>query len=146
MKAETTITATGEGAFNVTGQNNPVTINRNTYYVVKDPGVRRDAEKAIDVLRRPGIDALAIGTEQRKSLISKKDADALLDTPVLPEEQMLEQERDAILEVVTFATKEDQKSKFSDGESEFWATIVDESFWADYHGLRAEFLTETASG
>jgi hypothetical protein len=133
VKSETTVTATGDGAFVVTGQNNTVTINQNTYYVARDPGVRREAESAIDVLRRRGIDELAIGTEQRKSLITKTDAEALFEAPALTEEQVLETEREAILEVVTFATKREQKSRFSDGESEFWATIDDDSFWDDYH-------------
>jgi hypothetical protein len=132
-KAETTITATGDGAVVASQNAGPVTINQNTFYVVRDPSVRRESERAMDVLRRQGIDELVIGTEQRKSLITKADAEALFDAPALPDEEVLESEREAILEVVTFGTKQDSKSRFSDGETEFWATIEDDGFWDDYH-------------
>jgi hypothetical protein len=132
-KAETTITATGDGAIVASGNSGPTNITQNQYFVVRDPGVRREAERAMDVLRRRGIDQLSIGTEQQKSLVTKADAEQLFESPALPDEQVLESEREAILEVVTFGTKQDSKSRFSDGEAEFWATIDDDAFWDDYH-------------
>lgn len=91
------------------------------------PLVRRSAREVVRPLEAPGVDALRVQSADVSVQIEQGDVHAF-DVPDLPEEELLNIQIELNLRIVSVAFAEDNKWRFSDGQTTFWATIDDSYF------------------
>lgn len=96
----------------------------------KSPRVRNALEKVIaQPLSRTGIDEFRTSfNDGNESVVVKKEEREYFEMPLLGDEVLGENVTDAYLQVVSLSFKEDNKWRFSRGETVFYALVEDKSF------------------
>lgn len=108
-----------------------------TLNVFVDHEVRKNIESVIRPLRKSGIDSFEFRKpykiEDKNALFSiQKDEIEYFDSPKLETVEVPDNitEQELIVRIVSVVFEKNQKWRFSDGESSFWAKIDDEEFWS----------------
>jgi hypothetical protein len=95
----------------------------------KSPRVRSALEKVIaEPLGRSGVDEVRTKLADGNGVTVKKDEKQYFDMPLLEDEILGETVTEAYLQVVSLSFKEDNKWRFSRGETVFYALIEDIEF------------------
>jgi hypothetical protein len=96
----------------------------------KSPRVRSSLEKVIaEPLTRSGIEEFRTNfSDTDEQVIVRKDEKEYFEMPLLGDEILGENITDAYLQVISLSFKEDNKWRFSRGETVFYALIEDASF------------------
>ncbi len=95
-----------------------------------DTPVREALRSVLRPLEKEGIDSFQVRRERKVvESVAKSELTYFSSTP--NEELLREEERIALLELVTLSFKERYKWRFSDGTSTFTADLNDEKFFAD---------------
>lgn len=90
--------------------------------------VRKKAREVVQPLHRRGVDSVEFRTDADVSL-SINDDELPAFEPIDPDaDQLTEQEFDQVLEIITPQFKENNMWRFSDGERQFHAPILDAEF------------------
>lgn len=136
-KPEIVNEAHGKITFIVPGNNNKITVNSDTYNLSQDSGILRGLGKGVRPVYKPGIDKVEIGDKNAFATATKKELPYFSEPTGIIEDsnpaQIAETERVTVLAVLSFATQENQKSRFTDGATQLWAVIEDPDFWRRYH-------------
>lgn len=108
-----------------------------TLNVFVDHEVRQNIEAVIRPLKKSGIDSFEFrkpkNFEDKEALFAvKKEEIEYFDSPKLETVTMPDNitEQELIVRIVSIVFDKNQKWRFSDGESSFWAKIDDEEFWS----------------
>lgn len=109
-----------------------------TLKVCVDHEVRRNVEAIIRPLKKAGIDSFEFrkpnNLEDKEALFSiQKDEVEYFNSPKLETLAIPDNitEQELIVRIVSIVFDKNQKWRFSDGESYFWAKIDDEEFWSN---------------
>lgn len=95
----------------------------------KNIRVRRRVQKVVEPLRRNGVESLAF-KDDSETVIELGEADIpAYELPETPETELIDDEIELYLEIVSASFKDDNKWRLSDGEKTFWAQIFDDDFW-----------------
>lgn len=93
--------------------------------------IRKKIESVVKPLKRDGIDKIKISNtcdgQVLESQVDKESVD-YFDAPKIDEEIIDEKEIEMSLQIVNLSFQKDGKWKFSDGNSSFFAEVIDESF------------------
>lgn len=98
----------------------------------KSQRIRDALDKIIaQPLSRIGINEIRVGTDDSsKPVVISKDEKEYFEIPLLGDELLGENTTEAYLQVVSLSFKEDNKWRFSRGESVFYARLKDDEFLA----------------
>lgn len=94
----------------------------------RDLKVRAEVENVVQPLLNPGITGFRFGRNDEEVTVVQQDEVESFNTPEEVAEEVEEQEMTATLSIHSLSFKEDNKWRFSDGTSSFYATILDEQF------------------
>lgn len=107
-----------------------IEVEQDVLTLYRDWRVRKALERAIEEpLQKPGIESFASTVDPQAgfSVVGKADASYFHAPP--PEEEVLGDEEQIMnLQLVTVAFQEENKWRFSDGASSFYASVFDERF------------------
>lgn len=123
-----------ENGVNVTANNSTVNVTYNVFNIFKDPEARSQLERVTKPLGTDGIDGFEIRNnkdmEDKTAVVSVAKSEQSFFVVQSTDETETEQRstQNLMLNVVSVAFGENQKWRFSDGESTFWASVADEQF------------------
>lgn len=113
-----------------------ITITENLYNVFKDYEARQQIEKIIEPLNNAGINSFELRnpddmSDKNPCVKIIKEETSYFKTPDIGdvEEQHTKNTLTVILKIVGIVFDENQKWRFTDGDTTFWAKINDEVFW-----------------
>lgn len=95
----------------------------------RDSSTRKELSKILDPLDREGIDEFRIGQDGNVMTIRKEEYPYFRYVP--GDESINENESDMVFEIVSPVFQKGLKWKLSDGNSSFFADILDENFWKE---------------
>lgn len=107
--------------------------------------VRKKIESIVKPLKREGIDKIKISsTYDGQSFESQIEKDGVdyFDAPKIDEEIIDEKEIEMSLQIVNLSFQKDGKWKFSDGNSTFFADVIDEEFNRKIEGNEKVFAKD----
>lgn len=92
--------------------------------------LRTALERAIaDPLEREGVESFAVTNDKGETFVTvEKSERSYFVVGVLPDQVLLEEDLEKNLQLVSVAFKDDNKWRFYDGASTFWATVVNQAF------------------
>ncbi|MGH9397966.1 MAG: hypothetical protein ACRD18_14085 [Terriglobia bacterium] len=119
---------TDAGTVTITLEDQEITVSKHVFDLAEDANSRRALATMASPVTRDGIDHLDISSEgDRAERISEEDLPSL--NPELGEgETLLDNTREAILEIVSLSFKPEHKWRFTDGGSRLTARIQDYRF------------------
>lgn len=113
---------------NITAQNSTITVTTVEYNVYIDAGVRTAIDTIIAPLEQEGVETLELrANNDPPAIIDKADATTMAQAP-LPDDEVLVDRSQAILEIVAISFREGNKWRFAQGGATFYADITDEGF------------------
>lgn len=95
----------------------------------RDVATRKELSKVLEPLDREGINEFRVGRDGNAMSISKEEYPYFRYTP--GDESLLENEYEMRFEIVSPVFQKGLKWKLSDGNSTFYADILDENFWKE---------------
>lgn len=99
--------------------------------------IRKCAEAIVKPLKREGIDELRLDAGDDRSESVDKSEVPYFESGFVDGETLLENEREAILEIVRLSFNPDHKWGLTDGTTKIRAAINDQNFWSEVRaGLR----------
>jgi len=111
-------------------------ITRNVYNVYTDYDARKNLEGVVAPLKRDGIDSFQYrdannpANKEALFIVDKSDAEAFTSPDKAEGEQIVNEiSGKMVFHIVSIVFDENQKWRFSDGDSTFWAKIADDDFW-----------------
>lgn len=115
------------------GDGSSITVNQHVVVLANDPQARRALEGIVRPLEHPGVERVVIkDRDQVVEAATRDDVPALtapLATQPTSEEQLSEEDREAVVEVIKAAFKDNMAWEFSEGgTTHFPAVIADEDF------------------
>ena len=112
-------------------------VTNNVYNVYKDYESRKNLEGVVEPLKRDGISSFQYRDAEKPSskeallVINKDDIQAFASPEKAEGEQIVNEiSGRMVFHIVGIVFDENQKWRFSDGESTFWAKIADNDFWS----------------
>lgn len=123
-------------ALGIQGEAEPIVISKKLYAVLIDYEVRVQTERIMAPLKKQGINAFetrnAEDIEDKTPIVRIAEEEAVyFDTPpegIEPIEDTVSTQA-MILSIVGIVFDEEQKWRFTDGDTKFWAKIDDVDFW-----------------
>lgn len=117
------------GRFRIEVDDDAFEVEAEVLELLRNYDVRRGLEAMVKPLEEEGIDKLVLqdDIEGEPEVISKSERH-WFKAPSLDEEMLEEREDERWLQLVTVSFKEENKWRFYDGNSTFFASILDENF------------------
>ncbi|MFH1060844.1 MAG: hypothetical protein V1797_19455 [Pseudomonadota bacterium] len=103
-------------------------VEQPVFDVFRDLAARAAAEQVLKPLTADGVDSFKV--EQNSVLVqsvTKQEVDYFA-APTVEDEKLQEDTTIRVLAIISLNFKDDRKWRFTDGDTEFWATISDVSF------------------
>ena len=116
------------------GDNSSIEVNQHVFILAYDPQARRALEGIVRPLEHPGVERVVIkDRDQVVEAVTREDVPAItaasLATQPTQEEPLSEEDREAVVEVIKAAFKDNMAWEFSEGgTTHFPAVIADEEF------------------
>lgn len=104
-----------------------LTVPEETLRAYKNIDVRRSVSKVVEPARKNGIDEVEFSSQHVNVTVSKQEV-AAFQPPVIPEESFEPVISTEYLQLVNVSFQKGSKWKFSDGNTQFYAAIEDDSF------------------
>lgn len=101
--------------------------------------VRKKVEKMTIPLTREGIEEISIKHGKNKSLNIRKNDYPALVAPIQSDELINEQITETTLQMVSVVFQEDNKWKFTDGQTTFYAPVLDQAFLSKVNNSSENF-------
>lgn len=124
----------------IVGSGNKLVVAPQVVKLYNDPSIRTAARKVMAPLERPGIDVFQIKDEERRVVVdevTKDDLPAFSES--VTERRVTSSEFETVLQIVKPSFDEKLMWMFSDGTSNFYADIDDESFFAEVQSRQRRF-------
>lgn len=118
---------------------NHITINKNVYIFYNDSEIRNAFVKILNPLNNVGIDSFEI-RDNKKNVKEKIDKDDVKYFDITPQNELLDENiLDMWLSFINISFRDGNKWKFSNGDSEFYATMEDQDFIASVNNNSMRF-------
>jgi hypothetical protein len=138
--------ADGSVELHINGDGNVVVVNAPVARVLEDEAVRNALQRVVAPLERPGLDKLEVKQQGRVVATVEKNEARYFEPPVIdiPDKPLLDTISDAVVQVIRPSFKEKLAWTFSDGESQFSATIEDARFLEQVDRRQVVFAADDA--